>query len=195
MFSNFSKGNHRTLSYIYFSELDLCGHLYGPGSDEWQDALRVIDERIQELRDCVEQDAILIVTADHGMTTIDNARTFDFDLMPDLQDGVFGICGDIRARNIYLKDPANTYFLKRWREVLGAYFEVHTREEALVRGIYGNNLASAASRRIGDLLVIAGDNAGLVRSIREPFQTSWIGHHGALSDDEQLVPLIVSTWT
>jgi hypothetical protein len=31
-----------------------------------------------------------------------------------------------------------------------------------------------------------------VRSVREPYSTSWIGHHGALSDEEQLVPLIVT---
>ncbi|HCS43325.1 MAG TPA: hypothetical protein DIW52_10920 [Pseudomonas sp.] len=76
--------------------------------------------------------------------------------------------------------------------MLGAHFEVFTREEALIRGMFGKNVTDAACRRIGDLLLVAGDNAGLIRSVREPFATSWIGHHGALSDEEQPVPLIVT---
>ncbi|MEX5687527.1 MULTISPECIES: alkaline phosphatase family protein [Pseudomonas] len=184
--------NDRQLSYVYFGELDLCGHLHGPGSEKWQDTLEDIDRRIRSLRDQIEQDALLIVTADHGMTTIEEARTFDFDLMPDLQRGVASICGDIRARHVYLQDPTDADVVKRWRDILAGH-SVLTREQALVLGLFGKNMTDAACRRIGDLLLIAGDNAGLVRSVREPFQTSWTGHHGALSDEEQLVPLIVAT--
>ncbi|VVN24300.1 hypothetical protein PS862_03148 [Pseudomonas fluorescens] len=192
-FRSVSGCNDRQLSYVYFGELDLCGHLHGPGSGKWQDTLEDIDQRIRSLRDQIEQDAVLIVTADHGMTTVDDARTFDFDLMPDLQRGVASICGDIRARHVYLQDPTDADAVKRWREVLAGHFEVLTREQALALGLFGKNVTDAACRRIGDLLVIAGDGAGLVRSIREPFQTSWMGHHGALSDEEQLVPLIIAT--
>lgn len=192
-FRSVSGRNDRQLSYVYFGELDLCGHLHGPGSAKWQDTLEDIDQRIRGLRDQMEPDALLIVTADHGMTTIDDARTLDFDLMPDLQRGVASICGDIRARHVYLQDPMDPDVVKRWRDILTGYFEVLTRKQALDLGLFGKNVTEAACRRIGDVLVIAGDGAGLVRSIREPFQTSWKGHHGALSDEEQLVPLIIGT--
>lgn len=185
--------NNQRLSYIYFGELDLYGHLYGPGSEEWQNTLQDIDQRIQDLEDQIKDDAVLIVTADHGMTTIDHGKTFDFDFIPSLQLEVSSICGDIRARHIYLRNPTSTSVLKRWREVLGTDFQVLTREEALSCGIFGERVSGAAWRRIGDLLAIAGERAGIVRSVREPFQTSWIGHHGALTDEEQLVPLIITT--
>jgi hypothetical protein len=41
-------------------------------------------------------------------------------------------------------------------------------------------------------VVVAGEGAGLIRSLREPFQTSWVGHHGALTDEEQSVPLLIA---
>ena len=192
-FRSVSGCNDGQLSYVYFGELDLCGHLHGPGSEKWQDTLEDIDQRIRSLRDQLAQDALLIVTADHGMTTIDDASTFDFDLMPDLQRGVASICGDVRARHVYLQDPTDADVVKRWREILAGHFEVLTREQALVLGLFGKNVTDAACKRIGDLLLVARDNAGLIRSVREPFQTSWRGHHGALSDEEQLVPLIIAT--
>jgi len=180
------------MSYVYFSELDHVGHLQGPGSEPWQAALQDIDRRIQRLRECIDQDTVLIVTADHGMTTLDEARVVDFDLSPDLQTGVSSVCADIRARHVYLHTDRAAGVLMRWRDVLGAHFRVHAREEAVALGLFGPQVTESAYRRIGDLVVIAGEGAGLVRSLREPFQTSWIGHHGALTDAEQVVPLIVS---
>ncbi|MEX5669301.1 alkaline phosphatase family protein, partial [Pseudomonas neuropathica] len=94
-----------------------------------------------------------------GMTTIEEARTFDFDLMTDLQRGVASICGDIRARHVYLQDPTDADVVKRWRDILAGH-SVLTREQALVLGLFGKNMTDAACRRIGDLLLIAGDNAG-----------------------------------
>lgn len=192
-FRSLPKRTQPQMSYVYFSELDHVGHLQGPGAEPWQVALQDIDRRIQRLRECIDQDTALIVTADHGMTTLDEARVVDFDLNPGLQRGVSSVCADIRARHVYLDTDRAAEVLMRWRDGLGAHFRVHAREEAVALGLFGPQVAESAFRRIGDLVVIAGEGAGLIRSVREPFQTSWIGHHGALTDAEQVVPLIVTT--
>jgi predicted AlkP superfamily pyrophosphatase or phosphodiesterase len=181
------------LSYIYFGDLDLDGHLHGPGSRKWGNTLLGIDQKIRDLANEIRNDAVLIVTADHGMTMIDHDKIFDYDFMPFLQTEVSNVCGDIRSRHIYLRDPANISVVNRWRDILGEDFQILTRNEALGSGLFGEHVSDAASSRIGDFLVIAGRSAGIVRSIREPFQTSWMGHHGALTDEEQLVPLIITT--
>ncbi len=183
----------RTFSYIYFGDLDFCGHLYGPGSQQWLKVLSDIDQGIKEIAECIDENTVLIVTADHGMTTLDQARTIDFDLIPELQLGVSSLCGDIRARHIYLRDPDDASVLERWREMLGADFLLLTRKEALESGLFGENTSDVVVKRIGDFLAIAHEGAGVIRSLREPFQTSWVGHHGALTDEEQLVPFIFTT--
>jgi hypothetical protein len=180
------------MSYLYFGELDHVGHLHGPGSEAWQGVLQDIDQQIQRLSECIASDTVLIVTADHGMTTLDDAKVMDFDLNPVLQIGVSSICADIRARHVYLQDCVDREVLARWRETLGEHFRVFTREEAVVRGLFGVYVVEAACARIGDLVVVAGEGAGLIRSLREPFQTSWVGHHGALTDEEQSVPLLIA---
>ena len=192
-FRSLPKNTQPQMSYLYFGELDHVGHLYGPGSEQWQDVLQDIDQRIQRLRECIDNDSVLIVTADHGMTTLDDAKVVDFDLNPALQIGVASICADIRARHVYLQDPADREVLPRWQEILGAHFRVLSREQAVARGLFGAHVAQSACTRIGDLVVVAEEGAGLIRSLREPFQSSWIGHHGALTDAEQLVPLLIAS--
>lgn len=183
-FRSLPKRAQPQMSYVYFSELDHVGHLHGPGSEQWQVALQDIDRRIQCLRECIDRDTVLIVTADHGMTTLDERKVVDFDLNPNLQRGVSSVCADIRARHVYLETVSDSEVVTRWREMLGADFFVLSREEAVVGGLFGARVADSVYRRIGDLVVVAGAGAGLIRSIREPFASSWIGHHGALTDEE-----------
>jgi hypothetical protein len=47
-----------------------------------------------------------------------------------------------------------------------------------------------ARARIGDVLAISRGGLGVVRRRRESTASSLLGHHGALTDQELLVPLL-----
>jgi hypothetical protein len=46
--------------------------------------------------------------------------------------------------------------------------------------------------RIGDVVAAARGHTSMVRPAEEPKETALIGHHGSLTEDEQLVPLLIA---
>ncbi|XP_021564994.1 ectonucleotide pyrophosphatase/phosphodiesterase family member 7 [Carlito syrichta] len=61
---------------LYFGEPDSTGHKYGPESQERKEMVRQVDRTVGYLRDTIEIHGLtdrlnLIITSDHGMTTID----------------------------------------------------------------------------------------------------------------------------
>lgn len=64
---------------MYFSDTDDIGHKYGPESTEINEAVRLLDKRLGELMDQLQQINMLqrihiMVISDHGMTALDNQR-------------------------------------------------------------------------------------------------------------------------
>jgi hypothetical protein len=43
---------------------------------------------------------------------------------------------------------------------------------------------------MGDLIVVANSNVVLIDPAREKLESAMVGHHGALTDAERIVPLL-----
>ncbi|WP_280401613.1 alkaline phosphatase family protein [Nocardia carnea] len=179
-------------AYAYFPDLDSNGHLHGPESPEALAVLREIDAFAADLLTDLPDTCTLLVTGDHGMVHADTV--IDLDSRPGLLDGVRLIAGEARVRHIYLGSPgaaADTF--DRWTGELAGHARVVTREQALDERWFGPTPpAPVIANRIGDLLAVAEGGTVLVRPEHEPLESAMVGHHGAWSDDEQLVPLISS---
>lgn len=67
-----------------------------------------------------------------------------------------------------------------------------SRDEAIEAGWFGPRVADAVRPRIGDVVAAARDSNVLVRLAAEPAESALLGHHGSLTDAEQLVPLLVA---
>ena len=85
--------------YAYHSELDLLGHLYGPGSPAWRMQLRQIDRLVESVVEGLPPGGLLAVVADHGMISVDTADVVDIDSDEALTDGVTDVGGEPRARH------------------------------------------------------------------------------------------------
>ncbi|MCT2584361.1 alkaline phosphatase family protein [Actinophytocola gossypii] len=179
----------RRLVYGYHADLDTMGHVYGPGSLPWRVQLAQVDRLVATLANALPADAVLAVTGDHGMVTMD--RTFDVDTVPELRAGVRLLAGDPRSRHVYAEPGAAASVLAAWREVLGDAAVVVPREQAVEEGWFGP-VAAAFAGRIGDVVVAARDGAGVIRSVAEPAVSSAVGQHGSLSAAELLVPFLLT---
>lgn len=177
----------KTLVYTYHSELDTTGHARGPASRSWRFELANVDRIAAEIAARLPARSALIVTADHGM--IELVERIDFDTHPYLSDNVVALGGEPRARHVYTDDRASV--ADTWRDVLGDGFLVRTREQAIEAGWFGPAVTRDAAARIGDLVVIARGDGGVIRSGAEPLQSMMIGHHGSLTPAELRVPLRV----
>ena len=67
---------------LYFSLVDTQGHRFGPNAEETQQAVLTIDEQIGRLRAGIKTSELpvtLVVTSDHGMTSISEGLALDVD--------------------------------------------------------------------------------------------------------------------
>ena len=182
----------RGFCYGYHGELDLLGHLYGPGSPAWRIQLRHVDRLVESVVEGLPPGGLLAVVADHGMVSVESFDIVDIDDCPALLDGVEAIGGEARARYVYVADGAESAVLAAWRETLAGRAWVVSREEAIAAGWFGPRISAEAHRRIGDVVAAARSSAAMVRRTIEPLESSLIGHHGSLTSAEQRVPLLLA---
>ncbi|WP_405163956.1 alkaline phosphatase family protein [Nocardia sp. NBC_01499] len=181
------RAGRRSLVYAYHADLDTTGHARGPSSDAWLLELAHVDRIATEIAERLPPDAVLLVTADHGMVELD--ERIDFDHHPGLRDAVRQLGGEPRARHVYTEPGAATDVTAAWREILGDDFAVLPRAEVITRGWFGPTVAPHITDRIGDVVVAARGARGIIRSGAEPVQSMMIGHHGSLTPAELDIPL------
>jgi hypothetical protein len=178
--------------YGYHSELDLLGHVYGPGSTAWRMQLRQVDRLVESIVEGLPPGGLLAVVADHGMVAVDPAEVVDVDASEPLLDGVEAIGGEPRARHVYVADGAADSVLAAWRETLAQQAWVVSRDEAIAAGWFGDRIGDDVRFRIGDVVAAARGSAGLMRRTVETLLSSLIGQHGSLTRAEQEVPLLLA---
>jgi hypothetical protein len=183
------RGPGRRLVYGYHADLDALGHEHGPGSLPWRMQLATVDRLASLVAEQLPSDAVLAVTGDHGMVTVD--RRFDADTHPDLQRDVELLGGDPRSRLVYARRGAAVDVLATWRGVLGDAALVVSGEQAVSEGWFGPRSTRFADR-IGDVVAVARGGTAVVRSAAEPGLSVLPGQHGALSAEEQWVPLLLA---
>ncbi|MGW4486511.1 alkaline phosphatase family protein [Amycolatopsis sp. NPDC004368] len=176
--------------YAYHSELDLIGHLYGPGSTAWRMQLRHVDRLVESLVDGLPAGALLAVVADHGMVTV--SEKLDLEDSPALLAGVRAFGGEVRARHVYTEPGAAADVLAAWQSELDNRAWVLPRDEAIAAGWFGPTVSDRVRPRIGDVVAAAQGTFGMVRGLAEAVESSLIGQHGSLTEAEQLVPLALA---
>ena len=183
----------RAFCYAYHGDLDVLGHVYGPGSAPWCEQLRFIDRMAAAIAAALPGDGLLVVTADHGMVSMTGADRIAVEDHPELHEGVRLLGGEARVRHVYTEPDATSDVLARWRSVLGERAIVHTRDEAIAAGWFGPAVAEHVRPRIGDVVAAMLGSAGLVRTGAESSEAAMVGQHGSLTAVEQQVPLILVT--
>jgi len=180
----------QSLTYAYESTLDQQGHESGCTSAEWHSRLVDVDTDLLRLRAALPSDAVLVVTADHGMVDLPAEDRLDVDDCAGLLDDVVVFGGEARFRHLYCRAGAADDVAQRVRDFVGDRAVVLTRDEAEAAGWFGP-LDPAVRPRVGDVLVAAlGDFATFSRRLF-PVEGRMVGFHGSLTAEEMLVPLLV----
>lgn len=177
----------RRFVYAYFGDLDMIGHIHGPGSPEWIQSLREVDAFIADLAADLPRDCKLLVTADHGMVT--SETVIDIDSTPELLTNVETVAGEARVRHVYSRPGAAGDVAAAWASALDGHARVLSREQALDEQLFGPGRDHA--ERFGDVIAIATGGVILARTRNEKLESSLLGHHGANTAAEQHIPLII----
>lgn len=181
----------RSLVYAYWDEVDKAGHVHGPDSLEWGEAVEAVDAFVAELLARVPRGTVVLVTADHGMIEAPLERRRDLALDPVLESGVRLLAGEPRAPQAWCEPGAADQVVATWREELGEEALVLTREEAVAAGWFGP-LSQGYAERVGDVVVAMLGRATVLDSrLLRPEVLALRGHHGSITDAETAVPLLV----
>lgn len=177
----------RRFVYAYFGDLDMIGHIHGPGSPEWRESLREVDAFVADLASDLPPECALLLTADHGMVSAETV--IDLDSHNSLATDVEVIAGEARVRHVYARLGAEADVLAAWQAELTGLARVISREQALDEELFG--VGRTYADRIGDVVAIATGGVVLTRPSNEPMESGLRGHHGANTAAEQHIPLIV----
>jgi hypothetical protein len=178
--------------YLYWGDLDKKGHLHGCDSWEWGEELTQIDAAARQLVSRLGPDTLILVTADHGMVDIVPERVTDLGGEPGLAKGIQLVGGEPRALHLYCEPRATPQVLGEWRDRFGGQMEIRSRDEAVAEGWFGP-VEPSVLPRIGDVVTSATEPVAVVDSrTARPESLRLIGMHGARTEEETLIPLLVT---
>ena len=181
------------LVYLYWGDVDRVGHAAGWRSAAWGDALSELDREIGRLARSLPSDALMLLTADHGMVDVDSSLIVDVAATPVLLEDVDLVTGEPRAAYVHLSPGAEPELVAaRWQEHLAGRALVVTRDEAVAAGWFGE-VSPHVRPMIGDLVVAALGTGGVGDTrTQTPHSMALAGMHGSLTPGEMLVPLVVA---
>lgn len=186
-------GSHgRGFVYLYWGEIDKVGHVTGCESWQWGEELATVDAALSRLVARLSRDTLVVITADHGMVDVPFADRVDVAHEPTLAAGVELVGGEPRGLHLYCRPGAVDDVLAAWRERLGDRVELLRRQDAIAAGWFGP-VHPRVMARIGDVVGSARSTTAVIdsRTARKEV-LALLGLHGARTDAEQLVPLLVT---
>lgn len=185
-------GHHAGLCYAYVPDLDRTGHVHGVDSSEWRSSLRSVDRMVTRILERVNEDHLLVVTADHGMVDCSPAARVSMEELP-LFSEVQTVAGEPRLRHVYCSPEATQRVRAAWQESLGERADVIAREDAVASGLLGP-LDEAYADRIGDIVVLARGDTVLASEV-DPLISGLVGQHGSVTAAEMQIPLLMARGT
>jgi predicted AlkP superfamily pyrophosphatase or phosphodiesterase len=179
-----------SFAYVYVNGLDAAGHKDGVGSDKWLVALEAVGELILQIVNQLPKNTQFFITADHGMVNPEEKIILGRD--NPLMNHVTLVGGEPRARHIYLEPGSETDATSLWREFLRDQVVIHTKQEAIDVGLFGEIVSDDCFARIGDLIAIPSENVLLIDPTRSAQESAMVGHHGGLTNAEVVIPLLTA---
>jgi predicted AlkP superfamily pyrophosphatase or phosphodiesterase len=178
----------KSLTYLYFPELDSIAHSSGVASTEWLNKLEEVDSSIKQLVSSLDKDSALILTADHGI--VDVARENQILLDEIELDGLVAVTGDPRNAFLYFETNIDLETTQRsLQEALGEGVIVANPDELYATGWLTKPVTN--KRYLPDLFLISQSNVAVYhRKFAKPQSLRMIGQHGGVSQTELVVPLL-----
>ena len=181
----------RSLVYAYWDEVDKAGHVHGPGSVEWGEALEEVDAFVREVAAGAPDGTVVVLTSDHGMVDAPHISRRDLAYDDVLAAGVRVLAGEPRAPQAWCETGRVREVVTTWTDELGGSALVLTREEAVEAGWFGP-VRAGYEQRIGEVVAVMLDATTVLDSrLLRPQVLALRGHHGSVTDAETAVPLLV----
>lgn len=181
--------------YAYWSEYDHTAHGFGVQSEETQEHLEMLDTKIEKLAKQLNgMDIDLLISADHGFTDCPDHKQFILDRdFPELRKMLkMPLTGEPRLATAHVKNSPTNCFIDTANETLQGVASVVSTEDYINAGMLGGRkIHEQLLNRMGDAVIMMYPNTVILDPLPGEKAPRLIGHHGGLSAEEMLVPLIL----
>lgn len=192
-------GNQPLFVDVYWSGVDDTSHVYGADNQYVPSALRHFGRSLEQdflstLSPETRARTLLIVAADHGQIATPSNHVVHLPDHPGLLDTLLlPPAGESRAAYLYVR-PGQERALRAYvKEHLEDQFTLLETDRALEAGLWGHpdEITPTLRGRLGDLILVAKHNARLSTRPKPDDGARLLGHHGSLTPEEMLVPLLM----
>jgi len=185
---NIVQAKVRSLTYLYFPELDSTAHASGAGSFEWLSKVEDLDAAIRNLVSSLPTDVGVLLTADHGIVDVPRENQILLDEL-DIPELV-AVTGDPRNCFLYFEPGTDIEQAKNHiAPQLADRCIVATSSDLKMAGWLQHDVVN--EHFLPDLFLISiGITACYHRSFAKPQSLRMIGQHGGISQTELSVPLL-----
>lgn len=184
----------RKYVYAYWGEYDAFCHHYGKGHPKSQKHLLELDKKLSSrIKELAGTDTLLLITADHGLVTTPLKNHLLFNRIAPLKECLeLPLGGDSRSAFCYIKPNKKLQFEQYVKYHLKKYCTLHTPQELVEKGFFGlGKPHPKLLDRMGDYVLLAKENYSLKELLPgEDEKKLHRGHHGGLSQEEMIVPLV-----
>jgi predicted AlkP superfamily pyrophosphatase or phosphodiesterase len=185
--------NNKTFNFVYYGLVDSNGHKYGTSHYyelEAENYLHCIENYfLKNISEKVLKNTHILIVSDHGM--IETPKEYENHIFPDDEIGsqlFFPPGGEMRMMYFYGINDKNK-FINTFYNKFGDTFLFFDKNELLDKKIFLPSKNIKNYERIGDLTLISKNTSSFVYKLTgtEPYLK---GKHGALSEEEMLIPLL-----
>jgi predicted AlkP superfamily pyrophosphatase or phosphodiesterase len=182
----------REVVYLYVPELDQIAHAKGWHHLAWTTQLEELDALVKAFTSKLNQKNAVVLTADHGVIDVEISQHIYLDEFVESKN-LAAVAGDTRSLYLYMASPSQVDQTQiRLQSALANRATVVTPKQLREAG-YWPDFTYSASRFQPDLIVLATTRVALYhRAFAKPQSLKMIAHHGSISTEELVVPLI--TW-
>lgn len=173
-----------TFVYAYYDGVDKVAHERGFGP-HYEAELAHVDWLVAQVLSALPDDAVLVVTADHGQVHVGDAEV---KLDPQVASLVRRCSGEGRFRWLHAH-PGREHALLEACDAHAPQAWVVPREQLIDERWFGPRMSGEVRRRLGDVALVARDPV----SFEDPAEAGGqllVCRHGSLTADEMLVPLV-----
>ncbi len=185
----------RNFVYAYWPDFDALAHQYGVASPEVEAHFMQLDLLFSDLVSVLQdEDAVLLVTADHGFIDSGPQQTVRLERHPELKSTLMApLCGEPRLAFCYVHPDRREQFERYLAENLDREIDVYPSSSLLAEGWFGlGDPHPGLKDRIGHYALVMNENFKISGRLPGERPVDHIGVHGGLSQQEMYVPLIVS---
>jgi predicted AlkP superfamily pyrophosphatase or phosphodiesterase len=186
--------NKKKYIYAYWPELDSLNHKYGVGHKKSEKHFKEINKKLRNfIRSLKGTKTLLIITSDHGFINNPIKKIIKLEDHPLMKECLtLPLCGEGRVAYCYVHPEKSKQFEDYIKNNLNKYCYIFKSQELINKNYFGLKKPNPKLfDRVGDYILIFKENYIIKDKLKEDKKKPNIGHHGGVSKEEMIVPLIL----